>query len=182
MKKRFVTLNRIAATCKGNPLKVSPLQVLQEFFSYAKPAEHVKAFDEFCRAALKEQYCWRRGSPANALHYAQQLELLLEVAYLLYLKPLKYRGCFKKYTTWLLVTSNGYANEDDFLSGFFKQASLQKWKRWLQCFTHAAIADSSVADEITAVHIYVFIDHIKQLLHLAAMIVNARGNIQHAAC
>jgi len=182
MKKRFVTLNRIAATYKGNPLKVSPLQVLQEFFSYAKPAEHVKAFDAFCRAALKEKYCWRRGSPANALHYAEQLELLIEVAYLLYLKPLQHSACFKNDTRWLQVMNDEYANEDDFLSGFFKQASLQKWKRWLQCFTHAAIADSPVADEITAVHIYVFIDHIKQLLHLAAMIVNARGNIQHAAC
>lgn len=152
MKKHIVTLNRIAATCKGNPLKVSPLQVLQEFFSYAKPAEHVKAFDAFCRAALKEKYSWQRGSPANALHYAGQLELLMEAAYLLYVKPSPHAACFKNDTGWLRVMNDAYANEDDFLSDFFKQASLQKWKRWRQGFTHAAIADSSVADEITAVH------------------------------
>ncbi len=84
MKKHFTNLTRNAAPRKSNPLKASPLGILQEFFNYASPAEHAKAFDAFCRAALKEKYCWRRGSPGNALHYAGQLEMLIKAAYLLY--------------------------------------------------------------------------------------------------
>lgn len=182
MKKHRIYLTRIAATYKGNPLKVSPLLVLQDFFNYAQPEEHVKAFDAFCKAALKEKYSWHRGSPANALHYAGQLELLIEAAYLLYVKPRQHATRFKMSATEQPVMNDDHAGKYDFLSGFFTQASLQKWKRWLHYFTHAAIADSSVADEIRAVHVYIFTDHIKQLLHLATTILNARSHTQHRAC
>jgi hypothetical protein len=173
MKKHFVNLNRIAATHKGKPLKASPLGILQEFFNYAKPAEHITAFDEFCRAALKEKYCWHRGSPANALYYSEQLELLIEAAYLLYIKPPKHPVHFKTYTTSLSVMNKEYANPSHFLTHFFSQASLKKWKTWLQAFTHAAIAKGSAADEMKAMDIYVFVESVKQLLCAAALIADA---------
>lgn len=173
MKHHHVNLNRIAATHKGNPLKASPLLALQEFFNYATPAEHAKAFDDFCRAALKEKYCWRRGSPANALYYSEQLELLIEAAYLLYSRRHKYPVHFKKCTISLLLVNEEYTNSTDILNHFFSQASLKKWKRWLQAFTHAAIAKSSVADEMKAMDIYVFVGSIKQLLCAVALIADA---------
>ncbi len=173
MKHHHVNLNRIAATHKGNPLKASPLLALQEFFNYATPAEHTKAFDEFCRAALKEKYGWRRVSPANALHYSEQLELLIEAAYLLCIKPPNHPVYFKKYTTPLSVMNDEYVNPTHFFTRFFSKASLKKWKRWLQAFTHAAIAKSSAADEMKAVDIYVFVGSIKQLLCTAALIADA---------
>lgn len=173
MKKHFVNLNRIAATHKVDPLKASPLGILQEFFNYANPAEHIKAFDEFCRAALKEKYCWRRGSPANALHYSEQLELLIEAAYLLFIKLPKHSLHFKKYSTSLSAMNDEYANSSHFLTHFFSQASLKKWKTWLQAFTHAAIAKGSAADEMKAVDIYVFVESVKQLLCTAVLIADA---------
>lgn len=54
MKKQYIFLNRIAIAYKCNPLKVPPLQVIKNFFTYAQPTEHIKAFDEFCLAALHD--------------------------------------------------------------------------------------------------------------------------------
>jgi hypothetical protein len=165
MKKHFVTLNRTAATYKSNPLKASPLGILQEFFNYATPAEHTKAFDAFCRAALKEKYCWRRGSPGNALHYAEQLELLIEAAYLLYKNRHSYHTKQKQHHTAL------YVDAILCLKAFFRQASPVKWKKWLHIFTRAALSHQSAADEMKPIAIYVFTTHLQQLLSVAAAIV-----------
>lgn len=165
MKKHFVILNRTAAPHKGNPLKASPLGILQEFFNYASPAEHVKAFDEFCRAALKEKYCWRRGSPGNALHYAGQLERLIEAAYLLYKDRRSYRTKQKQHYTAL------YMDAIPCLKAFFRQGSPAKWKKGLHIFTTAALSHQSAADEMKPVAVYVFTTYLQQLLSLAAAIV-----------
>ncbi|MCH5716903.1 hypothetical protein [Niabella hibiscisoli] len=115
MKKHFhFHLIRIEATYKGNPLKASPIGILQEFFNYATAAEHAKAFDEFCLAALSNQYSWRRGSPGNALFYSEQLELLIEAAYLLHQQPELKGRRFKMLR--------------DTLQSFFNYASLANWK------------------------------------------------------
>ena len=143
-------LNRIAITYKGNPLKVPPLQVLKDFFSYAKPAEHAKAFDAFCLAALSDQYSWHRGSPGNALYYSERLELLIEAAYLLYQKP---QPKNKRYEVLL-----------EMLQSFFRYASLMKWKKRHYAFTHAALSNSSVADELSAKVIYEHTNYLKQLI------------------
>jgi hypothetical protein len=158
MKKHFVHLNR----------RASPLGLLQEFFNYASPAEHTKAFDEFCRAALKEKYCWRRGSPGNALHYAEQLEGLIKAAYLLY----KDRHLYRTKTLSVLLTTAAYADALSYLKAFFKQASPAKWKNWLHVFTRAALSHQSAADDMKPVAIYTFITHLQQLLSVAAAIIN----------
>lgn len=160
-----VNLTRTAATYKGNPQKVSPLGILQEFFNYASPAEHAKAFDAFCRAALKEKYCWRRGSPGNALHYAGQLERLIEAAYLLYTNRHLYRTKGKPPKTAL------YIDAMPCLKTFFKQGSPAKWKKWLHIFTTAALSHQSAVDDIKPVAIYIFVTHMRQLLDVAAVIV-----------
>ena len=152
-------LNRIAITYKGNPLKVPPLQVIKDFFTYAQPAEHLKAFDEFCLAALSDQYSWRRGSPGNALYYSGQLELLIEAAYLLYQKPQPKDGRNK-----LLIET---------LQSFFNYASLAKWKKRHHAFTHAALSKSSVADELSPIVVYKHTAYLKQLMKLASVIVAA---------
>ncbi|MGE9310645.1 hypothetical protein ACLOAU_03340 [Niabella sp. CJ426] len=154
-------LNRIAITYKGNPLKVSSLQVLKDFFTYAQPAEHLKAFDEFCLAALHDQYRWRRGSPGNALYYSEQLELLIEAAYLLYRQP----SPKKEHDELLMKT----------LNDFFLHASLRQWKNRHLAFTHAALSKSSVADELPATVVYRHTAYIKQLLMSAAIVVSAIG-------
>lgn len=140
-------LNRIAITYQGNPLKVPPLQVIKDFFTYAKPAEHLKAFDEFCLAALSDRYCWKRGSPGNALYYSEQLELLIEAAYLLYQKSPS-----KAQRNDVLIET---------LQSFFNGISLAKWKKRHHAFTHAALSKCSVGDELAATVIYSQINHLK---------------------
>ncbi len=152
-------LNRIAITYKCNPLKVPPLQVIKNFFTYVQPAEHLKAFDEFCLAALSDQYSWRRGSPGNALYYSEQLELLIEAAYLLYQKP---QPKDKRHER-LLET----------LQSFFNYASLAKWKKRHHAFVYAALSKSSVADELPAVTIFRHIAFLKKLIMHAATIALA---------
>lgn len=165
MKKQYIFLNRIAIIYKGNPLKVPPLQVIKDFFTYAQPAEHLKAFDEFCLAALSDQYSWRRGSPGNALYYSEQLELLIEAAYLLYQKPQPK----DKYHELLCET----------LQSFFNYASLAKWKKRHHAFTHAALSKSSVADELSAVIIYKHIACLQRLMadmeKLCELFINPAG-------
>ncbi len=152
-------LNRIAITYKGNPLKVPPLQVIKDFFTYAKPAEHIKAFDAFCLAALHDQYRWRRGSPGNALYYSEQLELLIEAACLLYQKPEHKGGRYKMLR--------------ETLQYFFNYASLMKWKKRHHAFTHAALSKNSVADELSPVIIYKYTAFLKKLIIVAAGIISA---------
>lgn len=166
-KHHHINLNRTEATYKGNPLKASPIAVLEEFFNYASPAEHARAFDEFCRAALKEQYCWRRGSPGNALYYAEQLEGLIEAAYLLY----KDRHLYRTKTLPASLADAEYVDAIQYLKTFFKQASPAKWKKRLHIFTRAALSHQSVADDMKPVAIYTFITHLQQLLSAAAAIV-----------
>lgn len=156
MKKQYIFLNRIAITYKGNPLKVPPLQVIKDFFTYAQPAEHIKAFDEFCLAALYDQYRWRRGSPGNALYYSEQLELLIEAAYLLYQESQS-----KDKLDKVLIET---------LQFFFNYASLAKWKKRHHAFTHAVLSKSSVADELSAITIFRHIDFLKKLIMQAATI------------
>lgn len=165
MKHHHINLNRTAVPHKGNPLKVSPLGLLQEFFNYASPAEHAKAFDAFCRAALKEKYCWRRGSPGNALHYAGQLERLIEAAYLLYKDRRSYHTKQKQHHTAL------YVDAMPCLKAFFRQGSPAKWKKGLHIFTIAALSHQSAADDMKPVAIYAFVTHLQQLLSVAAAIV-----------
>ncbi len=165
MNKHRYHLTRITAPYKSNPLKASPVAALEEFFNYANPAEHAKAFDAFCRAALKEKYCWRRGSPGNALHYAGQLERLIEAAYLLYKDRQLYHRKRKQPNTAL------YDDAMPFLKAFFRQASPAKWKNWLHIFTTAALSHQSAADDMKPVAIYIFTTHLQQLLSVAAAIV-----------
>ncbi len=152
MKKQYICINRIAVNYKGNPLKASPIGILQEFFNYATAAEHAKAFDAFCLAALSNQYSWRRGSPGNALFYSEQLELLIEAAYLLHQQPELKGRHFKMLR--------------DTLQSFFNYASLAKWKKRHYAFTHAALSNSSVVDELPATVIYEHANYLKQLIKL----------------
>lgn len=151
---------------KSNPLKASPLGILQEFFNYSGSAGHIKAFDAFCRAALKEKYCWRRGSPGNALHYAGQLEGLIEAAYLLYKDRRSYHTKQKQHHTAL------YVDSIPCLKAFFRQVSPAKWKKWLHIFTTAALSHQSAVDDIKPVAIYIFVTHVRQLLGVATVIVD----------
>ena len=166
-------LNRIAAEYKCNPMKTDPLEVLKEFFEFSEPKEQLKAFDEFCVAALTNHYNWERGSPGNRLFYGERLELLVEAAYLISVKTGKYQKQIVKPTkdTFSVkqfpmpLTTKEYVRPFDFLESFFKHAPISSWKRWLSDFTSSAISNGSVSDEMDGVEIFWFVHYMKKLIY-----------------
>ncbi len=170
-------LNRIAANYNGNPVKADPMQLLQSFFDYAGRAEHIKAFDGYCRAALKDSYSWQHGSPANALHYGEQLELLIEACYLVHQQAERYQ-----WTTYnavavpvtefpMLLSSKEFADPMGFLAKFFEKRSLRRWKHWLHLFTTAALSNGSLAEEMDGADIFSFINYMKKLVYTASRLL-----------
>ncbi|MGE9311815.1 hypothetical protein ACLOAU_09220 [Niabella sp. CJ426] len=169
-------LSRATLFCKGNPLKADALAMIQEFFSYATPQEHLKAIDDFCTAALKDGYHWQQGSAANALFYSEQLELLLEAAYLIYIKPQKYP--FKKRAVAnlsvkelpVLLSAKEYQNQLLVIAQFFKQPLLH-WKQLLYACTHGVLSNSSVAEEVDAAEVLGLCNELKRLVGAANCII-----------
>lgn len=163
-------LNRTTLFCKGNPLKADALAMIQEFFSYATPKEHLKAIDDFFITALKDGYHWQHGSAANALFYSEQLELLLEAAYLIYLKPKKYP--LKKLAVAnlsvkelpMLLSAKEYQNPLLVIQQFFAPHSLLHWKQLLYTCTHEVLSNCSVADEVDAAEVLGLCSGLKRLV------------------
>ncbi|MGN7784598.1 hypothetical protein ACTJIJ_08730 [Niabella sp. 22666] len=162
-------LNRTTLFCKGNPLKADALALVKEFFSYASPQEHLKAIDDFCTAALKDGYHWQQGSAANALFYSEQLELLLEAAYLIYIKPKKYP--LKKRAVAnlpvkelpVLLSAKEYQNPSLVIEQFFKQPLLY-WKQLLYACTHGVLSNASVTEEVEAAEVLGLSNGLKRLV------------------
>lgn len=163
-------LNRTTLFCNGNPLKADALGLIEEFFSYATPQEHLKAIDDFCTAALKDGYHWQHGSAANALFYSEQLELLLEAAYLMYLKPKRYP--FKKRAVAnlsvnelpVLLSAKEYQNPLLVIEQFFTRNSLFYWKQLLYACTHGVLSNSSVAEDVEAAEVLGLSNELKRLV------------------
>ncbi|MCH5688935.1 hypothetical protein LWM68_34585 [Niabella sp. W65] len=79
-------LSQLAYQYQCHPLQLNCEKVIKDLFKENPPQELATAIDQFCIAALTEGYTWQQGSPANALHLSKNIELLIEVAYLLYRK------------------------------------------------------------------------------------------------
>lgn len=174
-------LNRIASNYSGDPFKADPMRVLKAFFDYAGRAEQIKAFDGYCRAALKDSYSWQRGSPANALHYGEQLELLVEAAYLVHCQARNFRWeepapVAVPITEFPMpLTPGEFTNPLGFVAKFFEKRSLSRWKKLLNTFTAAALSNSSVAEEIEAAHVLGFINYLKKLVYAASRLLVLQG-------
>ncbi len=168
-------LNRIAVHYNSDPFKTNPVKVLKAFFDYAGRAEQIKAFDDFCRAALKDSYGWQHGSPANALHYGEQLELLIEACFLAHQQadrlPSKPLVAVPVTEFPMLLTSKEFSNPMAFLADFFAKRSLRRWKQWLHLFTTAALSNGSVVEEMEATHIFIFIQYLKKLVYAASRLL-----------
>lgn len=176
-------LNRIAARYHRNPFKANPLQVLKAFFDYAGSAEQIKALSDFCSAALKSSYRWQRGSPANAIHYGGQLELLIEACYLVHQQAAHFPA--KSYSPAavpvtalpLLLTAKEWSNPLVFFADFFEKRSLRRWKQWVHQFTTAALSNGSVAEEMDANHIFICIRYLEKLVYAAARLLELQEGV-----
>lgn len=140
----------------------------------------VTAIDLFCIAALTEGYAWRQGSPANALHLSKNLELLIELAYLLHQKSDKTTINKKlpdqvKFPSGFLpmpLSAAEYFQPQLFLSCFFQYQSLQQWKRLQVGFTESALGSGSVAEELPGPELLYFNRYLKKLVFAVERIVS----------
>lgn len=149
-------LNQLAYTYQSHPLQLNCNKVIKELFRDYPPQDFVTAIDEFCVAALTEGYAWQQGSPANALHLSKNIELLMELAYLLHQKSDQTKAS-KNLPNQLKLSSGflpmplsaaEYYQPLLFLSCFFKHQSIQQWKQLLARFTENALGSGSVAEEL----------------------------------
>ncbi|MGN6438011.1 MAG: hypothetical protein ACTHMM_15835 [Agriterribacter sp.] len=167
-------LNQIALEYECDPYKLRLLSVLEDFFSYANLQQHLAMFDQFCMAAMQQEYAWKQGSPGNALFYAERLELLLEATYLLRLHPApkqlkKAKRKMHRITDELPMhlSAGEYLKPRKFVDVFFMYASLPKWKKMLHAFMRNAISNGSVIDELPPDELLPFASYIKKLISAA---------------
>ncbi|MCH5720498.1 hypothetical protein [Niabella hibiscisoli] len=146
--------------------------MIEKLFKENQPRELATAIDEFCIAALTEGYAWRQGSPANALQLGKNIELLMEIAWLLH--PKRDKNLIKKLPYQLQLSTNllpmplnaaEYWQPELFLSRFFQYQSLLQWKQLLICFTENAIGSGSVAEELHSPELLNFNLYLKKLVY-----------------
>jgi hypothetical protein len=166
-------LSQLAYKYQCHPLRLNCKKVIKELFRENPPQELATAIDQFCIAALTEGYAWRQGSPANALHLSKNIELLMEVAYLLHQKNNKAKIDHKvpdqlKLPSGLLpmpLSATEYNQPQLFLSRFFQYQSLPQWKQLLACFTENALGNGSVAEELPGPGLLRFNEYLKKLVY-----------------
>ncbi len=179
-------LSQLAYKYQCHPLKLNLNKVIEELFKENPPQEIVTAIDEFCIAALTDGYAWRQGSPANALHLSKNIELLMELAYLLHQKNNATKIYNKipgqlKLTSGLLpmpLSAAEYGQPQLFLSSFFEYKSLLQWKQLLTCFTENAIGSGSVAEELPGPELLHFNLYLKKLVY-AVYCLGDRGQLKY---
>lgn len=166
-------LSQLTQIYQCHPLQLNLKKVVKDLFNENPPQELATAVDQFCIAALTEGYAWRHGSPANALHLGKNIELLIEVAYLLHQKSDTTKGHNKiprqiKFPSGFLPMPLNAAEYDQpqlFLSSFFKYQSLPQWKQLLACFTENALGSGSVAEELPGPDLLYFNAYLKKLVY-----------------
>ncbi len=166
-------LSQLAYQYQCHPLQLNCEKVIKDLFKENPPQELATAIDQFCIAALTEGYTWQQGSPANALHLSKNIELLIEVAYLLYRKndtttisdkiprQIKLPSCLLP----MPLSAAEYDQPQLFLSSFFKYQSLPQWKQLLACFTENALGNSSIAEELPGSDLLYFNAYLKKLVY-----------------
>ncbi len=176
-------LSQLAYTYQCHPLQLNYKEVAKDLFNENPPQELVTAIDQLCMAALTEDYAWRQGSPANALHLGKNIELLIEVAYLLYRKndATKINRKIPRQLNLpsrflpMPLSATEYSQPQLFLSSFFTYQSLPQWKRLLACFTEHALGSGSVTEELPGPHFLYFNEYLKKLVYIVFAI---GGNIK----
>lgn len=166
-------LSQLAYQYQCHPFRLNLKKVVKDLFNENPPQELATAIDQFCIAALTEGYAWQQGSPANALHLGKNIELLIEVAYLLYRKNDTTKvsnkiPCQIKLPSCLLpmpLNAAEYGQPQLFLSSFFTYQSLPQWKQLLACFTENALGSGSVAEELPGPELLYFNAYLKKLVY-----------------
>lgn len=168
-------LNRLALEQLKDPHSFNPLHTLGYIFSYTNPHELLEQFDQFCAAALAEEYSYELGSPGDLLSFSEQLEELIETCWLIAQQESKdaiehpIKGldglrlpCHLSKAEW--------QNPGQLLDSFFSYQPLQRWKVVLHEWTRASLSDFSVIQDIEGVQLLPFCQYIQKLIEAAYLI------------
>ncbi|WP_157098069.1 hypothetical protein [Niabella ginsenosidivorans] len=176
----YCFLNVLALKYRRHPIAIDPLSVLADLFAFSPPQEQVFCLERLCTAALTNSYTWQEGSPANAIDCGRELELLVEVAWLLYKKGAdnkkpQHRAPPTVHELPMPLTAAEYQQPQLYLQQFFGYAPLRKWKAMIAAFTVNAVSNESVADELSGATPLAFSHYIKKLVYAVYRVAVLKG-------
>lgn len=148
-------LNRLALKHGSDPLSLDPYWVLRQLYTDTSPEEMQEAFIDFCEAAIAPTYNWQQETPGTLLHFAEQLEQLIEASFLL--------------LSWIKPDSPGSKRNTVYaVRLFFKTRHLSGWKHWLHSWTISALSPRSVAELVNPEDLVPFVQGMEKLLAAGA--------------
>jgi hypothetical protein len=151
-------LNRLTLDYKCDPLSLDPYWVLQQLFNDIPLEEMQEIFAEFCEAAIAPAFIWRSKTPEALVGFAEQMEQLIEVCFLL--------------LGWIKTKKGPVSKTDDspgqIIRQFFKVQHLGGWKQWLHGWKTGALSTRSVAELVEPEELVPFVQWMEKLLPAAA--------------
>jgi hypothetical protein len=180
-------LNRLAMEHQCNPAQLRLHRVLREICQFAQPEDFMEMLDAFFNAAVDEETTWKEGrkpSAGNSMFVIEQVEMIIEAAYLLHerwkLQPGKYQNKTKEAGELipaglpLLLSETEIRNPAFVIIAFFDYLSLAEWKKLLHEFLVHALSYGSVTACIDHKYLFAFSHHLRKLVWAAWILSRKR--------
>ncbi|HVZ56021.1 MAG TPA: hypothetical protein VG870_05130 [Chitinophagaceae bacterium] len=172
-------LNRLALDKMMAPRAINLYQVLEEVYAFAEVPTLQDFLDQFCEAAVSEKYGWKQGSPGNLLYFAEILEFLVEVGYLLnrQTSPKSWNLTKRDVSTLpgsalpVRLTSQEYRQPRLVLRQFFRAASLPAWKLTLHNWLESALSNFSIVENTEPAGLLAFRRYFEKLVEAGYLIL-----------
>ena len=151
-------LNRLIIEEDKNPDKINPFIIIRKFCDFdSHPAMKI-LFLKFCKAALVEKYFWEEGPPGKLLYFSEQLELLMEACYLIYIE--------KEFNKRLVKGDKSSIIPNPFIviKDFFDLRSLLEWKKSQHFWLEAGLSNFSVMDNVEPEEVLIYYSSVEELL------------------
>ena len=170
-------LNRLPLQQQTDAVNIDPYHRLHETFVLGNVEELHYLFNAFCKAAMREDYVWKKGSPGNCLFIAEEIEAVIESCYLIYVCQKEGKIPVQQDTTcssnvrWSTrLTEAEWCNPVMVLQKFFAYQRLASWKVSLHYWLEAALSPHSVTTSVDPKEVLPFCKHVQKLLEAAQLI------------
>lgn len=150
-------LNRTALFTEGNAWEISPVETMEHVFALDSKPALADRWKRYSLAALRQTQS--NIDCSGCIDYFERVELLVETAYILYVKSRK---------------------ELPF-GRFFDILSLGAWKKSLECWRNACLSNHSAIESIDPGFILIIYNDVLQLLEDAWQWYAANTDIPSAA-
>jgi len=167
-------LNRLALQQRTDATNINPYHRLHETFELGDLKEIENLFNAFCKAAMRQEYLWKKGSPGNCLFIAEETEAVIESCYLIWVckkeEPIQVEKdtvCSGNVRWSTRLTQAEWCNPVLVLQKFFAYQSLARWKVSLHYWLEAALSTHSVTTSVDPKEVLPFCKHLQKLLEAA---------------